>query len=75
MPESKTAQQVVDDCNVLARLFYSMNGYQVPEGYRFDKARHPQERGMWNLAAAAYEHIEGTDCDECLKEVEEDEEC
>lgn len=71
-PESKTDQQIVDDCNRLARVFYKMNGYEVPEGYRFDQARHPQERGSWNLAAVAYLHIEGTDPDEALQNLEDE---
>lgn len=67
----KTAQQIVDDCNALARTFYRMHGYQVPEGYRFDKAHHPQERTMWAMAVEAYEHIEETPVEDCLDEIDD----
>lgn len=70
----KTAADLVADANELARTFYESHGYQVEEGYRFDKARHPQEQGMWVLAVIAYEHIEGTDIEAALIEVEEQEE-
>ena len=39
--------------NKLARLFYGAQGYHVPQGYRFDRARHPQERMAWNQASLA----------------------
>lgn len=68
----RTNQQIVDDCNKLARLFYASLGYQVEDGYRFDQARHPQERGMWNQAVIAYDHIEGTDVEDALAQVEDD---
>jgi hypothetical protein len=71
--EKSKEQEIVDGCNELARLFYASHGYQVEFGYRFDKARHPQERGMWNMAVMAFEHIEGTDVEECLREIEDDE--
>ena len=62
----KTSVEIVADCNALARRFYSMHGYQVPDDYRFDKAHHPQERLMWTMAVEAYEHIEGTPVEDCL---------
>lgn len=67
----KTAKQIVDEANTLARLFYEGHGYEVEEGYRFDQAHHPQEVGMWNLAAIAYEHIKGTDINDALSELDE----
>lgn len=66
------AQQKLNDANELARMFYLSLGYQVDEGYRFDQATHPQERGMWNMAAIAYDHIEGTELDAVLDELEDD---
>lgn len=42
--------------NALARKFYAAHGYQVGELYDFEKAVHPQEQGMWNLAVIAHEH-------------------
>jgi hypothetical protein len=67
----KTAQQIVDDCNALARQFYASMGYVVPDGYKFYEAHHPQERGMWAQAVMAYDHIEGTDVESALSELED----
>lgn len=36
--------------NALARHFYEMHGYEVPKGYDFSTAKHPQERLMWVMA-------------------------
>ncbi len=36
--------------NRIARLIYAHQGYQVPEGYRFDTAHHPQETSAWKCA-------------------------
>ena len=65
----KTAQQIVDDCNALARSFYEMHGNEVDDDFKFYEAHHPQEVSMWNLAVHAYDHIEGTDVEDCLVEV------
>lgn len=67
----RTEQKIVDDANALARVFYSMLGYEVASGYRFDKATHPQEKAMWNMAVVAYENIEGTDVDDALNQIED----
>lgn len=66
----RSSQQIVDDCNALARLFYRMQGCVVPKGYRFDQAPHPAESGCWNMAVAAYDHIEGTDVENALSDIE-----
>lgn len=68
---SKTDKQIVDDANELARALYMSQGYDVKPGYRFDRAFHPQERGCWNMAALAYNFIEGTDIKSALANVEE----
>jgi hypothetical protein len=47
----------LETLNTLARIFYASNGYKVEPGYRFDQARHPQERGMFVMACAAYEFL------------------
>ena len=36
--------------NILAKLFYSMQGYKVEDGYDFSTAVHPQEKLMWEMA-------------------------
>lgn len=70
--EYKSAQQIVDECNGLAHTFYEMQGCQRPEEFKFYEATHPTEKGMWELAVAAYDHIEGTDVEECLSEVRDE---
>lgn len=67
-----TAKEIVANCNALARQFYLMHGHQVPEGYRFDQAHHPQERAMWAMAVLAYDEIEGTDVESALDELEDE---
>lgn len=67
--EHKTAAELVNDGNELARLFYQSMGYAVPDGYKFYEATHPQEAGCWNQAVIAYEHIAGTDLEDCLNEL------
>ena len=64
------ASKIVSSCNELARVFYQSHGYEVPKGFAFHEATHPQERSMWNLAVMAYERIEGTDVLEALNELE-----
>lgn len=67
----KTPFEQVSRCNELARLFYEMRGYVVPEGHRFDQASHPDELGMWNLAVLAFDFIEGTDVEDALAQIED----
>lgn len=68
----RTEQEIVDDANALARVFYGLLGYQVEAGYRFDAATHPQETAMWRMAVIAYENIEGTDVEDALSQTEDD---
>lgn len=72
-PPTKTDAQIVAECNALAREFYMLHGYGVEKGYRFDKAHHPQELGMWLLAAMAYEHCTDTDPEDALSNLEDTE--
>lgn len=39
--------------NKLARIFYAMHGHAKPEDYKFQNAKHPQERLMWAMAKLA----------------------
>lgn len=71
--ENRTEREIVDACNELARMFYKGHGYDVPEDYKMYDATHPQELGMWNLAVMAYDHIEGTDVEDCLNQLRDDE--
>lgn len=70
--EPRTEEQIVDDANALARVFYGILGYQVEPGYRFDEATHPQEVAMWRMAVIAYENIEGTDVEDALEQLEDE---
>jgi hypothetical protein len=70
----KTDREIVDGCNALARKFYAGMGYDVPEGYRFDQAHHPQEMAVWDMAVTAYEHVDGTDVEDALTAIEDEEE-
>lgn len=44
--------------NYLAWLFYRLHGYQVELGHDFEKARHPQERLMFEMAKHSHEFWE-----------------
>lgn len=46
---------VKSDINRLARLYYRMMGYTVPEGYDFSKAHHPTEKMVWQQAEISFE--------------------
>lgn len=67
MPKtSRTDQQVVDQTNELARQLYSLRGYNVREGYRFDQATHPHEVEAWQGACAAQLLLTDTDPNDAL---------
>lgn len=70
--DERTPQQIVAEANELARQFYLQMGYEVEDGYRFDKSRHPQERLCWYLSGIAYEHLQSTDLSEVLAEAEDE---
>ena len=69
----RTPQEIVDQTNELARELYRLRGYVVAEGYRFDKATHPQEVEAWNRACEAQRLLTDTDVDDALQELEEEE--
>lgn len=66
MSNVKTEREIVEACNGLARTFYGMQGCKVPDGFKFYEAHHPAEVACWQMAVAAYDHIEGTDVEDCL---------
>ena len=66
-------RQLVRECNELARKFYRMQGYQQPESFKFYDATHPHERSMWRMAVESYDHIEGTEVNDALEELRDDE--
>ena len=67
----RTDKELIEEGNELARRFYQCQGYDVPRGYRFDKATHPAERVCWQMAALAYDHIEQTDLDNAVASEED----
>lgn len=71
MSTDEMERTIVANANALARRFYKAMGYEVPEGYRFDSARHPQERLCWRMSCDAFEMIEGTDPNDALSSIEE----
>jgi hypothetical protein len=66
----RTAQEIVDQTNELARELYRLRGYVRPRGYRFDKATHPQEVEAWNGACEAQLLLTQTDVDDALQELD-----
>lgn len=69
---AQTNAKIVASANELARQFYLVRGYEVPAGYRFDKATHPHEREAWRMVAIAFEFLRGTEIDEVIAELEEE---
>lgn len=67
----RTAQSIVDECNGLAGSFYLLHGCVAPAGWRFHDSTHPIEHRCWRMAVIAYEHIEGTDVESALAELNE----
>ncbi|MEJ2043684.1 MAG: hypothetical protein P8X74_03690 [Reinekea sp.] len=67
-----TDEQVINKANELAKIFYALRGYIVPDGYRFDKATHPHEKEAWAQSVAAFEFLRDTDVDDALSNVEDD---
>lgn len=71
MRRPKPHGEIVDGANQLARQLYAMHGCVVPDDYKFFSASHPMERGCWNMAVEAYEHIDGTDVLAALESLQE----
>ena len=67
----RTARQIIDQTNILARRLYSLWGYTVPEGYRFDSATHPQEIAAWEAACEAQIVLTDTDPMDAVNELDE----
>jgi len=66
----RTAQEIVDQTNELARRFYKLRGYAVAPGYRFDQATHPQEVEAWQAACIAQYVLTDTDPADALDEID-----
>lgn len=68
-----TDAEIIARANDLARKFYAVQGYTVPEGHRFDQATHPQEMGVWEMACIAFEELCQTDVANAQANVDEEE--
>jgi hypothetical protein len=71
----RTAKQIVDQTNKIARIIYASRGYEVPEGTEFHTEtvnRHPYERSCWNAACEIQELMTQTDPMNAVDELEED---
>ena len=66
----RTDQEIVDQTNALARKFYEMQGYKVPDDFKFYLAHHPQEVAAWDMAVTAQLELTDTDADDALRNVE-----
>lgn len=71
MSDDAKERAIVNKANELASRFCRAMGYVVPVNYRFDKARHPQERLCWQMACDAFEFVEGTDPRDALASIKE----
>jgi len=69
--EGRTDAEIVEQANDLAREFYARRGYEVPGGYRFDRATHPHEVEAWDMACLAIEHLTDTDAQSAAEEMDE----
>lgn len=72
---SRTAQEIIDQTNEIARIIYESRGYHVPAGYEFHtetRERHPHERQCWWAACQIQELMTQTEVMAALDELEED---
>ena len=71
----RTAKQIVDQTNEIARIIYESRGYHVPEGFEFHTEtinRHPHERQCWAAACQIQELLTETDVLNAVDEMEEE---
>lgn len=67
----RSDQEIVSQTNELARTLYTLRGYAVREGYRFDRSTHPHEIEAWRGACEAQRLLTETDPQDSLDEIEE----
>lgn len=68
----RTDREIVEQTNELARQLYRLRGYEVAEGYRFDRAFHPHAREAWAAACAAQVMLTDTDPNDAIQGEEEE---
>lgn len=69
---SMSDKEILAAANELARKFYRLMGYEVRKGYAFHKATHPHEVTCWRMSVVAFEQIQGTDIDDVLNNLEDE---
>lgn len=67
----RTNKQIVQECNDLADKFAGMHGHVSRPEFKYYEATHPQEVLFWEMAVAAYDHIEGTPVEDALQDMED----
>lgn len=73
----RTAKQIIDQTNEIARIIYASRGYEVPEGTEFHTEtvnRHPHETQCWDAACEIQLLMTDTDVFDALCELEEEQE-
>lgn len=71
----RTAQQIVDQTNEIARIIYASMGYTVPQGTEFQTEtinRHPHEENCWRAACEIQLLMTHTDVQDALDELEDE---
>ena len=72
---ARTAQEIVDQTNEIARIIYKGMGYTSPEGFEFHTEtinRHPHEENCWASACEIQELMTGTEVDDAIEELEDE---
>lgn len=72
---ARTAQEIVDQTNEIARIIYARRGYQTPVGTEFHTEtinRHPHETQCWEAACEIQELLTETDVNDALDELEDE---
>lgn len=71
----RTAKQIVDQTNEIARIIYESRGYTVPVGFEFHTEtvnRHPHERQCWSAACQIQDLLTETDVMNAVDEMEDE---
>jgi hypothetical protein len=70
--DGKTDQQIVDAANRLAWKFAAADGWEYPQGFRFDQGGNSRILSCWELARIAFEDLTGTDINDAVASCEDD---
>jgi len=65
---TRSNKQIINQTNELARILYLQRSYLKQEGYRFDRATHPQEKEAWQAACIAQRLLTDTDPEDALED-------